>query len=79
MSEPWLLSKLQMRRTEPYFPLSHGSARVVDRCIVSGIIYGIRGRLDMAGRAQGVCALKDDLQPLHPLKPTGGRLQPHLR
>ncbi len=45
MSEPWLLSEAQMRRIEPYFPLSHGMPRVDDRRIVSGIIYVIRGGL----------------------------------
>ena len=45
MSEPWLLSEAQMRRIEPYFPLSHGIPRVDDRRVVSGIIYVIRGGL----------------------------------
>jgi len=45
MSEPWLLSEAQMRRMEPYFPLSHSIPRVDDRRIVSGIIYVIRGGL----------------------------------
>ncbi len=45
MSEPWLLSEAQMRRIEPYFPLSHGAPRVDDRRAVSGIIYVIRGGL----------------------------------
>ena len=45
MSELWLLSEAQMRRIEPYFPLSHGISRVDDRRIVSGIIYVIRGGL----------------------------------
>jgi putative transposase len=45
MSEPWFLSEAQMRRIEPYFPLSHGIPRVDDRRIVSGIIYVIRGGL----------------------------------
>jgi transposase len=45
MSETWLLSEAQMRRIEPYFPLSHGIPRVDDRRIVSGIIYVIRGGL----------------------------------
>ena len=45
MSEPWLLSEAQMRRIEPYFPLSHGVPRVDDRRVVSGIIYVIRGGL----------------------------------
>ena len=50
MSEPWLLSEAQMRRIEPYFPLSHGIPRVDDRRIVSGIIYVIRGGLVGAHR-----------------------------
>ena len=42
MSDIWLLSEAQMRRIEPYFPLSHGIPRVDDRRIVSGIIFVIR-------------------------------------
>jgi transposase len=45
VSELWLLSEAQMRRIEPYFPLSHGIARVDDRRIVSGIIFVIRNGL----------------------------------
>ena len=45
MSDLFLLSEAQMRRIEPYFPLSHGIARVDDRLIVSGIIYVIRNGL----------------------------------
>jgi putative transposase len=39
------LSKAQMRRIEPYFPLSHGVPRVDDRRIISGIIFVIRNGL----------------------------------
>jgi transposase len=39
------LSEAQMRRIEPYFPLSHGLPRVDDRRIVSGIIFVIRNGL----------------------------------
>ena len=42
MDVPFLLSEAQMRRIEPYFPLSHGVPRVDDRRIVSGIIYVIK-------------------------------------
>ncbi|WJY19860.1 IS5 family transposase [Alteriqipengyuania flavescens] len=42
MDVPFLLSRAQMRRIEPYFPLSHGIPRVDDRRIVSGIIYVIK-------------------------------------
>ncbi|MCM8732576.1 IS5 family transposase [Hephaestia sp. GCM10023244] len=39
------LSDAQMRRIEPYFPLSHGVPRVDDRRIISGIIFVIRNGL----------------------------------
>src|SRR3546814_19220151 len=39
------LSEAQMRRIEPYFPLSHGVPRVDDRRIISGIIFVIRSGL----------------------------------
>lgn len=42
MSDLFLLSEAQMRRIEPFFPLSHGVARVDDRRIISGIIYVIK-------------------------------------
>ena len=45
MSEPFLLSEAQMRRIEPYFPLSRGRARVDDRRVLSGIVYVIRNGL----------------------------------
>ena len=45
LSEVWMLSEAQMRRIEPYFPLSHGIPRVDDRRIVSGIIFVIRNGL----------------------------------
>src|SRR4029453_19466812 len=34
-----------MRRIKPYFPLSHGIARVDDRRIISGIVFVIRNGL----------------------------------
>lgn len=45
MDVPFLLTKAQMRRIEPYFPLSHGVPRVDDRRILSGIIFVIQGGL----------------------------------
>jgi putative transposase len=45
MSDLFLLSTAQMRRIEPYFPLSHGVARVDDRKVISGIIFVIRNGL----------------------------------
>ena len=45
MSDLIWLSDAQMRRIEPYFPLSHGVARVDDRRVISGIIFVIRNGL----------------------------------
>ena len=45
MKFPFLLSKSQMARISPQFPLSHGIPRVDDRRVVSGIIYVIRNGL----------------------------------
>ena len=45
MSDLFLLSEAQMRRIEPYFPLSHGIARVDDRMVISGIIFVIKNGL----------------------------------
>ena len=45
MSDLFWLTKRQMRRIEPYFPLSHGVPRVDDRRIISGIIFVIRNGL----------------------------------
>ena len=39
------LSDAQMRRLEPYFPLSRGVPRVNGRRIISGIIFVIRNGL----------------------------------
>lgn len=45
MDDLFLLSEAQMCRIEPYFPLSHGMARVDDRRVISGVIYVIRNGL----------------------------------
>jgi len=45
MDDLFLLSEAQMRCIEPYFPLSHGIARVDDRRIVSGIVFVIKNGL----------------------------------
>jgi hypothetical protein len=42
MVDLFLLSEAQMGRIEPYFPLSHGIARVGDRRVISGIIAKLR-------------------------------------
>jgi transposase len=45
MSDMWLLSEAQMRRIEPFFPLSHGVPRVDDRRVISGIIFVLKSGL----------------------------------
>ena len=45
MDDLFLLSKAQMRRIEPFFPLSHGVPRVDDRRVVSGIVFVIKNGL----------------------------------
>jgi len=42
MTELFLLSADQMSKIEPFFPKSHGVARVDDRRVVSGIIYVLK-------------------------------------
>jgi len=45
MSDLIWLSRAQMRRIEPHFPLSHGVPRVDDRRVISGIVFVIRNGL----------------------------------
>lgn len=45
MSDLIWLSDAQLTRISPYFPLSHGIARVDDRRVLSGIIFVIRNGL----------------------------------
>ncbi len=42
MSDLFLLSRAQMSKIEPFFPLSHGVPRVDDRRVVSGIVYVLK-------------------------------------
>ena len=45
MSDLIWLSEAQLRRIEPYFPMSHGVPRVDDRRVISGIVFVIRNGL----------------------------------
>lgn len=45
MSDLIWLSDKQMKRIEPFFPLSHGVPRVDDRRVISGIIFVLRNGL----------------------------------
>jgi transposase len=45
MSKTFMLTREQMSKIKPYFPLSHGVERVDDRRVISGIMYVIRNGL----------------------------------
>ena len=45
MDDLFLLSEAQMRRIEPFVPLSHGIPRVDDRRVISGIVFVIKNGL----------------------------------
>jgi len=53
MSKLFMLTREQINRMKPYFPLSHGVERVDDRRIISGIIYVIRNGLQWKDAPQG--------------------------
>ena len=72
MSELFLLSKDQMARISPHFPLSHGVPRVNDRRVVSGIIYVIRNGLQWKDAPQALRPPQDALQPVHPMEQAWG-------
>ena len=42
MTDMFLLTADQMSKIEPFFPKSHGVARVDDRRVISGIIYVLK-------------------------------------
>ena len=42
MSDLYWLTRAQLKRIEPYFPLSHGIPRVDDLRVISGIIHVIK-------------------------------------
>ena len=42
MTKPFMISREQLNRIKPYFPLSHGIARVDDRRVISGIVSVIK-------------------------------------
>ena len=45
MSDLFWLTRAQVQRIAPFFPLSHGIPRVDDRRVVSGIVHVIRNGL----------------------------------
>lgn len=67
MSDLMWLSEAQIRRIEPYFPLSHGVPRVDDRRIIFVIGNGLRWR----GCACAIRPTQNDLQSLRSLEQAG--------
>mgnify|MGYP003640536930 CR=1 FL=1 len=67
MSDLIWLTDRQMKRIEPYFPLSHGIPRVDDRRVLSGIIFVIRNGLRWRD-APSDYGQQDNLQPVHPME-----------
>ena len=45
MADLFWLTRAQLRRIAPFFPLSHGVPRVDDQRVVSGILHVIRNGL----------------------------------
>jgi transposase len=45
MSDLFWLTRAQLARLEPYFPLSHGKPRVDDLRVISGTIFVIKNGL----------------------------------
>jgi putative transposase len=45
MGDLFWLSRAQLKRIEPYFPLSHGVPRVDDHRVISGIIFVLKNGL----------------------------------
>jgi transposase len=56
MPLPFQLTESQLERIKPYFPLSHGVARIDDLRVISGIVYVIRNRAAMEGRSARIRA-----------------------
>ena len=53
MTELYMMSRKQLSRIKPYFPLSHGKPRVDDRRVLSGILYVIRNGLQWKDAPKG--------------------------
>ena len=53
MSDLFFLSPTQMSKIEPFFPKSHGVARVDDRRVISGIVYVLKNGLQWKDAPKG--------------------------
>ena len=60
MSDLFWLSRSQLQRIEPYFPLAHGVPRVDDQRVISGIIHVIRNGLPTLTLAETLQSLKGE-------------------
>jgi putative transposase len=71
MADLFLLTRVQMRRIERYFPLSHGIQRVDHRRVVSAIVFVIKNGLRWCDAPRDYGPAQDDLQSVHSLEPPG--------
>ena len=78
MADLFLLSRVQMRRIERYFPLSHGIARVDDRADRQRHRLSDQERAALARRSARLWPAQDDLQSVRSLEPPG-RVQQDFR
>lgn len=62
MPDLFLLSADQMSKIEPFFPKSHGIARVDDRRVISGIIYVLKNAFGGKSPPKGLWPSQDSLQ-----------------
>lgn len=53
MSDLFLLSPAQISKIEPFFPKSHGAARVDDRRVISGIVHVLKNGLQWKDAPKG--------------------------
>mgnify|MGYP005990375667 CR=1 FL=1 len=63
MSDLFLLSLAQMAKNEPFFPTSHGIARVDDRRVISGIICVLKHGLQWKDAPKAYGPHKTDRVP----------------
>ena len=71
VSDLFLLTFGQMSKIEPFFPKSHGVARVDDRRVIPGIIYVLKHGLQWKDAPKEYGFPQDALQPLPALVGNG--------
>ena len=70
MDDLFLLSEAQMRRIEPFFPLSYGIPRVDDRRVISGDRLRHQKWTTLARCSARLRSAQDNLQSVRTLEPS---------